>query len=172
MKARYLLPCSCGREILVETSQAGQVVRCQCGAELEAPTLLHMTALKRAPEPEATTAPRASRWGLRQRLVLIGMAITVPSLLLVGLMWIGRPSQESILQYAPLESLSYAQTWRVWLDLQWGVEPRTSAMAEWYWDIIKVNNRWIGVFLTTGALGVLLMLGSLLVKSQSPRSAR
>src|SRR5690242_12796977 len=60
---RFLLPCSCGRQIPLEPSQAGQTVRCECGAELKAPSFRELRQLPQTeatPEQKAATRPRWS----------------------------------------------------------------------------------------------------------------
>ena len=82
MTTSYLLPCSCGEKVPVEPRQAGEVVRCSCGASLEVPTLLEMAALERAePEPGARRPSRP--WGVRQGLALMGAVIFLGALVLV-----------------------------------------------------------------------------------------
>ncbi len=45
MAQKYLLSCSCGREIPVEVSQAGETVTCACGAAVEVPSMREIRAL-------------------------------------------------------------------------------------------------------------------------------
>ena len=77
MEGRYLLPCSCGQEIPVEPRQAGQEIRCDCGASLEVPTMLGMAALEKAPSEPSHTPPSAP-WGIRQGIVLLGTVTSPP----------------------------------------------------------------------------------------------
>jgi hypothetical protein len=167
MTPRYLLPCSCGREIPIEAGQAGQVVRCQCGAELETPTLLRMSALKRVTDLAPATAPRKSRWGIRQQLALLGMIIAVPCLLLALLAFLSRPPQRAVLAYMPMESLTYVQAWQTWQDLRGGIQRRANEAETWYANASKFNRRWTGVFLAIGAVGILLMASSMFVRKMT-----
>ena len=50
---RYLLPCSCGQLISIDTIQAGQEVRCSCGKAQLVPTLREIRQLPEA-EPAMT----------------------------------------------------------------------------------------------------------------------
>ena len=45
---RYLLPCSCGQSIVIDTIQAGQEVRCSCGQSQLVPTLREIRQLPEA----------------------------------------------------------------------------------------------------------------------------
>lgn len=56
MSQRYLLPCPQGHEIPIETSQAGLVVHCSCGASAQAPGLRGIRELPLA-QPEPAGAP-------------------------------------------------------------------------------------------------------------------
>jgi hypothetical protein len=69
-KPKYLLPCSCGRQVLIETTQAGERIRCECGAELEVPTLLEIARLER--KAEGTVSTEQGNWGGRQRMLFVG----------------------------------------------------------------------------------------------------
>lgn len=170
MKASYLLPCPCGREIPVDTSQAGQPVRCQCGNQLEAPTLLRMKKLKPAAQPAPGATARRSRWGLRQRLVFLGLAIALPALVMAGLTFTSRPPQAAVITYAPLDSLSLTQIWQVWQDLHRGLVRKAIPAEAAYAEALKYNRIWTGVFLGVGALGALVMLSAFFVSTpaQSP----
>ncbi len=169
MKPRYLLPCSCGREIPIEVGQAGQVVHCQCGATLEAPTLLRLKSLKRVVEEVSAETRRKPRWGLRQRLALLGMAIAVPFLILAAISFVGRPRRQAVLTYAPLDSLTYVQTWQVWQDLQRGVGRRPNTAETLFSEALKFNHRWIAIFLAVAGVGIMLTMGSLFIKRQPRR---
>lgn len=50
MSRHYLLPCSCGKSVSIEVSQAGQEVKCVCGETLSVPSLLQ---IKKLPEDTA-----------------------------------------------------------------------------------------------------------------------
>lgn len=164
MRGKYLLPCSCGREIPVEAAQAGEQVRCTCGAELEVPTLLALATLKRAEPGPAATKPPAT-WGARQRLILVGAMITAASLGVGIRLYLGRPT-------IPVEKLSPAQAWALWLDLREDVGQRRQR-EEQYLELLKQYHGWMGLVGFVAAVGVLTMAGSLLVpKSRSAKRAR
>ena len=76
MIAKYLLPCTCGRQIVVEPRQAGQIIPCSCGASLQAPTLLDMTALEPAPMVSVSGAAPVDL-GLKHRLRLLGTVLVL-----------------------------------------------------------------------------------------------
>lgn len=79
--AAYWLPCpQCGERIRVETSQAGQTLKCVCGASVEAPTFRNLESL----EPIVQAAPQTRRWNSKQGLSLLAAAIAFAALLGAG----------------------------------------------------------------------------------------
>lgn len=74
---RYLLPCSCGQSIPIDTIQAGQEVRCSCGQSQLAPTLREIRQL---PELEPTMAQVRlvkEPWSANRTIVFaIGLVVT------------------------------------------------------------------------------------------------
>ena len=69
---KYFLPCSCGRQLVIDMAQAGQHVTCECGQSLEVPTMRGIRALKPVAEtqPEQASAPRSSsEWSSLQGAV-------------------------------------------------------------------------------------------------------
>jgi hypothetical protein len=82
MRTRYLLPCSCGRNLQVDASQSGLTIECVCGAKLEVPTMRGLAMLEHVPE-QSSTAVEAAPWGPRQGLMFLGGAILAVGLGLV-----------------------------------------------------------------------------------------
>ncbi len=153
-KTKYLLPCSCGREIPVEITKAGQEVQCTCGASVEVPTLQGLRALKRA-APDAA-APRKSTWGLRQQLLLVGAVITVIALVPAGYLYLYRP------QMLDIDTVSPWHAWRIWLDLRQGLREGMREMAQFN-AMVTAYWRWMAVLGVFATLGLLTMATSLLV---------
>lgn len=75
MRTHYLLPCSCGRNLHVDASQAGLPLECVCGAKLEVPTMRGLAMLERVPEQSTGAVEDAAPWGPRQGLMFLGGAI-------------------------------------------------------------------------------------------------
>jgi fatty acid desaturase len=89
----YLLPCSCGEQSVVSTAQAGETIRCTCGAELHVPTMRGLQELE--PLERGTATARASNWDDQHRvafllalgaLTCLGVAIYLWTLLPVPVM--------------------------------------------------------------------------------------
>jgi hypothetical protein len=89
VSSRYLLPCPCGENIPVEAAQAGQIVRCSCGKEIEVPTLLKLRSLETISE-EPRTAVREG-WGMSQGLTIIGAAIMLAAAASLVFFYVYRP---------------------------------------------------------------------------------
>lgn len=129
MTAKYLLPCSCGQHIVIERRQAGQTLRCACGASLSAPTLLAMSELEPAPQ-ESVEKPASSGWGWRQRLRLLGILLVLTALAAEGGLLIAKPMSrfdvidpERIRQAA--KSFPPSHTWDTWELMKKGLDRRT-----------------------------------------------
>ena len=78
--AKYLLPCECGQGVPVDASQAGQLVTCPCGKQLEVPTLRGIRELAPA-EGIDDSVPRESDWGPIRGAVFVVSLVS----LLVGM---------------------------------------------------------------------------------------
>ncbi len=73
---KYALPCSCGKTIPIETSQAGETVTCSCGKQLEVPTMRAIRQLDPLRELTPARTQSARQWSTTQRLCFsIGMAV-------------------------------------------------------------------------------------------------
>jgi len=168
----------------VEASQAGQEIRCRCGAPLEVPTMRGLAELARAgPEsggdkstpavqtpstPEAARSPQkpaplrpTSAWGPRQRLGLIGAVIVVLGLLLGATFPLLRPRMIEAEQLSPIAA------WRIWRDLRHGIE-QPPPWEEMYFHSLAVHRRWMVVASVLTGVGVLVMASSLLVSRRRP----
>lgn len=184
MRPRYVLPCPCGQETAVEATQAGQEIRCACGAVLEIPSMRGLSELERAEAGGAATtsssasgragksrtgraartpdiAPTAARWGSRQKRVFLGALIAAVGLALVVILYVYRPRLPEV------ESLSPLGTWRLWHELREGLE----WVPSWeggYITATAANRRWTIVAAAIALGGVLLMASSLLVARKAP----
>jgi hypothetical protein len=89
----YLLACTCGQKTVVSTAQAGQTVRCLCGAALQVPTLRGLAQL----EPAVAAAGekrqgRAARvWEDRHRAAFLLVLASCACLAVAGYLWLSMP---------------------------------------------------------------------------------
>jgi len=61
MPQKYLLPCSCGKDVPIETSQAGGNVLCDCGLSVQVPSLLKIKKLPLVGEAQVQSAATATK---------------------------------------------------------------------------------------------------------------
>jgi hypothetical protein len=129
--AKYLLPCPCGRQIVIEPRQAGQEIPCQCGALLPAPTMLDMAELEPAPAVSASVDAVGARmsWDWQHRMRLLGFVLVVVAVASGALAYLWRPTSrfhaidpEQIRQNA--RNLSPLQTWDAWEGMKLGLDRR------------------------------------------------
>jgi hypothetical protein len=114
---KYLLPCRCGHQHVVEPRQAGESVSCPCGVVLTIPTLLEMMALE--PAPEESRSPTKAVWGWRQGMSFLGIVSVLVAIGLGILFYQWRPvppidtiDPEKVQQKA--RELTPVQTWGMW----------------------------------------------------------
>jgi hypothetical protein len=117
--ADYLLPCSCGRKVPISTRHAGQTVRCQCGAELEVPTLRGLADLERS-EPSGPTTHRA--WDNRHRVIFAFLVGAIASLALAAFMAIRMPAKIELPVVSIDADTPILAVYDVYYDLQRGID--------------------------------------------------
>lgn len=128
MSTRYLVECSCGEKIAVGAGQAGQVVRCGCGRDVNVPLLRELRALPSvdAPEPGRASAAPAARPRLRGKLVFLGVLGVIFGLSVSGLLgwvqsridhsWSLEVQRDFDSQF--IDSLPAAETFNAWHELE------------------------------------------------------
>jgi hypothetical protein len=88
---KYKLPCTCGRTIPVEVTQAGQKVHCSCGASVEVPAMRLIRNLPVADPASPVRTSRGSSWPLLASLLFaVGMLLFVGGLGVAGYYQLGR----------------------------------------------------------------------------------
>ena len=154
MSPTYLLPCSCGQKIIVDTSLAGDLVTCEaCGQTVEVPTLLRLKQLEPAVPEQARPARRA--WGAKQKVLVVGLLVTAIGVGLTTwciLTWPLPPVDmvpkdhipETVAKMSPIETVSH---WRI---LQRGVD------APFPDDIAYLKSRTRHQFFLAGCLLILV----------------
>jgi hypothetical protein len=119
--AKYLLACTCGKEIVVDVAQAGGQASCDCGASLAVPTLRNLRHLPPvAAEPAEAASPT---WSLRHGLVALAIIAACAAAAVGGFFWWTSPvvpQYDSELYLGDVESrlekLSPVEAWSIWLS--------------------------------------------------------
>jgi len=176
--ARYLLPCDCGRKIPVESRQAGQTVVCACGAALEVPTLLRLTALEQEEQAVVATATAAASWGLRQAIALVGLAILLASLAGAIALLFARPTLKTVTardeqQFRDaIQKMPPAELYRGWkLMREQGLDPRDTLEVDRYDEkVLRYRLWWAAVLL--GAVAGIVTIVVPLVRARPPSPTR
>jgi hypothetical protein len=87
---RYLLPCECGRQIPIATSQAGETLSCECGRSPTAPKLRELRQLPAAPDSDAPPPSRGA-WTRQQGVVFAsGLILFLLGATIFGVTWFQR----------------------------------------------------------------------------------
>ncbi len=145
MTAKYLLPCSCGKKLTVRARQAGEHVRCECGTELEVPTMRGLSKLSRSDDQEETQKPL---WSRQQGITFLASAIAIGCAVFTIYLFLERPTitpitgrtlaeiRQDFEGYNPAQTMDYWEYLKLGLN---GVEPpdqaaeRAALDAAWGW---------------------------------------
>ena len=173
--AEFLLSCTCGRKTSVSIAQAGQSIRCPCGAQLEAPTLRGLAALERAAESgdSSTDRPASPAWDNRHRTVFSLVVISLVSLsisayLAATLPQVVKPPTPEEIE-AGFAANSPLQVLTVYQELlEKGLEPPTVVINA---DVdVRLRMLWeIAITLALGGFGLAGAAGVLLTRPRTKR---
>lgn len=174
MRVKYLLPCQCGKQIPVDTRQAGQDVRCDCGTMLEVPTMRGVTALRRVDVEEEvdelSQTEMSDGWGVSQGVAVMGGVIFLLGVGLFVLHCLAAPGPVEFMT-ENLDSLTPADTFGLWLRLREGL-PRDHMIEEHYLPFVAANKRWQYAGLGIAVIGALTLGGALLVLRRQRTESR
>ena len=164
MSTKYLLPCTCGERLPVDAAQAGQQVRCPCGAELEVPTLLQLKQLV-AVAPLVGARRRPIAWGPRQAVMLLGAILAV-----LGISWAAwclaaRPRFVAN-RLAPWDALN------LWERLKAGIDTPPAAVEDWMENVRQYGNLRAGAGWVVAVIGALMLIGALAIPGPNRESPR
>jgi hypothetical protein len=175
--AQYLLPCSCGQKVRVETAQAGGQVACGCGQALAVPTLRGLRALEEAAPDKAAIERAAGRqWSpLQGAMFSIGLLVAVVSLGVVGYtLWnyvqatpyTRDPSQEIIAyEGGQIDQLPAADSLDVFYEMrdQGLGEVGTPPWIQWQQVVAEQRTLMIGAGIAA-AIGLLAAISAFFIK--------
>jgi hypothetical protein len=162
MMADYLLPCSCGRKVPVSTRHAGHTVRCQCGVELEVPTLRGLSELERA---ESVGRPTRGDWGNQHRLVFAFVVGAVVCFGFAAFMAVRLPAKIELSVVEIDADTPISTVYEVYYDLQRGVDVDPPTLSIEGREMMKLRELLLwgirialaaGGICTAGAIAVML----------------
>lgn len=164
MATKYLLPCTCGKKIPVESRQAGEEILCDCGLHLTAPTMLSMRKLEPLPS-ESINGTGLESWGARQRVMLVGCFILLGFVAWASVLFLDRPEppvpeidRETIA--SQVERFSPARAWRAWhIQRALGLDRSATDRVVAYEEQASQYHIW----LTVAACGALVGLGLIVI---------
>jgi len=157
VNSQYLLPCACGKKVPVEPPQAGGLVRCECGAELEVPTLLALRRLERADSRLHPVSSSTVAWGARQRIVFVGTIVCAIGLAVAIAFYATRPKKPDFTSAPPLLTLM------IWESLKMGVDVPPAPRERAELADLEYHYRWVMFGLAVAVIGAGVLIGSLLV---------
>lgn len=170
MKKKYLLPCSCGQELEVETAQAGLSLKCACGVELNVPSLAAIRKLKESSAPAAPVS-RYGAWGPRQALVFLGTMVAALALTAAAIVFATTPplelefSVDKAMNEQQFEELTAGQTVEWWNQLSTGPDIGPEIINfDAHQAFVHQRRRWVGVLAGLALVGLGLAVSGLFVR--------
>ncbi len=161
MGIQYLLPCSCGERRPVSPRQAGETVRCRCGALLQVPAMREIKKLERVGQSrEASTSGQNSTWGRRESRIFLGALITATGLGLFAFTQMTRPRLSDIASLTPI------QTWVLWQDLRNGPDRHLGQQDVQYGERCARNRVATIATLGLAASGIVLTVAASLMRKR------
>ncbi len=107
----YLLPCpACGNKLTVVAGQAGQLVQCTCGADVEVPTIRGLREL----EQISSVAESPSRWTSRHSVAFLGLLIAAGALAFSLYLHLRAPVFDPGGYENEVQTASPEQSWEHW----------------------------------------------------------
>jgi hypothetical protein len=171
---QYLFPCSCGRKTPVESRQAGEATRCDCGATLEIPRLLELKKLERVAF-EARETENIPNWGIGHSLIVSAVVVLAGVLLLwMGISYFmpGNPYDRMTPEQTRAQSakMTPVETWETWQYFQQvGLNPpkeRIDRYIEGQYAKRQMLLTYLGI---AAAGGVALLVAGIFLAGKRPR---
>lgn len=154
--------------MLIDRSQAGLRVRCECGAELEVPTIRGLRSLE-----QVAVEQRASRWGNRQAVLLIGLTLALVGFGVGGYKQMFPPRLPFTMEDVELDIREAKQALetapatgalKLWNQLRDGLDTRELAAITKHRAATEQNWRWIWTLYAVGVAGLAIAASSRLVR--------
>lgn len=173
MSAKYLLPCRCGKSVVVEPRQAGETTACSCGTSLQIPTMLAIIALE--PAPDDSNQPRTEgAWGWHHRMLLLGITLLLAAMALAVLAYRTRPVApidliDPVKMRQSTKNMEPTRTWYFWGLMKRGLDRRINQQYADEITIYHLEQQVAGVCALAGL--VLIGVGATMWKKQGNTKA-
>jgi hypothetical protein len=153
----------------MSTRQAGQTVRCQCGAVLEVPTLRGLADLERI----ESSGPRADRaWGNRHRVVFAFLVGAIASFALAGFMAVRMPAKIELPVVSIDADTPILMVYEVYYDLQRGIDVDPPQLTEVGREQVRLREQLLwGIRIALG-LGGMCTVAAIAVVLSAPSQKR
>jgi hypothetical protein len=169
---QYLLPCSCGRKVAVDRSQAGLQTECECGARLDVPTMRGLAELEPvdAPAPEATADKGA--WGPPQGLMFLGGLLLCIGLAALAYVYPQRPHIvfDTVSLQRDIGSLNPETSWQLWQELRQGLNRAPTELSSGYQNALSTYYRHMTMAGGLAVVGAVLLATGLAMKFRPAQS--
>lgn len=153
MSAKYLLPCSCGQKLTVDTTQAGLTLDCPCGNRVEVPPWREIRALEQIGAP----APVVQRgWSTKHGIIFLSLVMAICSAGGSAVVWAlipdfehSHPNDEQIQK--AYQTLPLEESFKEWDALKTGPELPADPHEAAYAVYRNLRMRWVyaGLILST-----------------------
>lgn len=177
--SKYRLPCTCGQSVVVETTQAGETVSCQCGRTLEVPTLRALRQLEPAVE-DGPARPTRDTWSIRQGILFgIGLVVLLAGAITAGLSYYQRsqvdtfmPSEEIIDQWVrEVDQWPAERLWAFWVEVRDDKLPPVLSPHMQRVSHARQLMRFTWSGIAVSVLGLIVVVSALLIGSR-PKAGR
>lgn len=177
----HLLPCTCGRKVSIEVGQAGGTVVCECGVQLDVPTMRQIRELEPAPSEESPSHVRTDDWNARKGVILLGLVIAVLSAGLGAYFLTTKPKLPTYHLETAIDGLrkeidaySPADTWYVWkvLILKNGLTEIPKMSHHVVIEVRAVRQQYVVIALVAAGCGLAISIVGLLWKPRPRRALR
>ena len=175
--SRYSLSCPQGHSVEVSPTQAGLLVHCHCGAELQVPT---MRELSRLPKIETTVETHPGDWSFDKGLKLLGILLLLTCPIYLAYLiseapeapaWNSTPE----LMERQVDQLTLLNTWNFWKFLQPSIEISSYVPGQEIYEF-QMRNYYYPRMIAGGILSavglVSLIWGFLAGRSPRPKMKR
>jgi hypothetical protein len=102
----------------VQSRQAGQLVRCECGNQLEVPTIRGLSQLEQRQGAAAVERPA---WTPRKAMISLGVLITLIGLGFTGYLYWKMPNVDPVARGREIETMPAYQIYQWWRYYERGI---------------------------------------------------